>query len=101
MASEACLVLASGEPRSLHGRAVDLEGRVQLSEALSARAGRDLVRYTAEDGRVTLPVTVRGAPGQLQVGIDVAETLRRGITNRAIEGVRDAIRKGIGNLSSE
>src|SRR5262249_27353370 len=47
------LLDAAGSFR-LDGSAIDLKGRVQLSDALTQQAGRDLVRYTQEHGRVTL-----------------------------------------------
>jgi uncharacterized protein involved in outer membrane biogenesis len=82
----------------LDGSAVDLEGRVQLSDALSRQAGRDLVRYTQEGGRVTLPATITGPAGNLSVRIDVADVAKRAIRNRAQEEVESAIKKRLGGL---
>jgi len=83
---------------ALDGSDVDLAGPARLSPELTARAGRDLVRYTAEDGRVTLPVTVGGSADDLQVGVDVGSVLRRAITNRVTEEAEEAIREGLGRL---
>lgn len=83
---------------ALTGRRVDLDGRVQLSDALTARAGTDLVRYTRENGRVTLPVSVSGPAEALSVSIDAGQLLQRAIRNRAEEEVKKTIMKGLGGL---
>jgi uncharacterized protein involved in outer membrane biogenesis len=95
--SEDLLLSAAGYFR-LDGTAIDLKGQVQLSEALAARAGRDLVRYTQEQGRPTLPVTIRGSAGNPQVSVDMAGLLRRAITNRAKEEVQEGIKRRLGGL---
>ena len=78
----------------LDGRAMALSGQVQLSDKLSQQAGRDLVRYTQQQGRVTLPVTVTGSSENPQVRVDVTSLARQAITNRATE----EIKKGLGRL---
>lgn len=83
---------------ALDGSHVDLAGPARLSPELTARAGRDLVRYTAENGQVTLPVTVGGSAENLQVGVDVGSVLRRAITNRVTEEAEEAIREGLGRI---
>jgi uncharacterized protein involved in outer membrane biogenesis len=92
------LLLAAAGAVRLDGTAVNLVGQVQLSEALSQQAGRDLVRYTQEQGRVTLPATITGPVENLQVRIDVANLARRAITNRAGEEAQKALKKGLGGL---
>jgi uncharacterized protein involved in outer membrane biogenesis len=92
------LRLAAGGTLRLDGSAVALKGRVQLSEALTKQAGRDLVRYTQEEGRVTLPATITGSAGNLKVHIDMADVMKRAIRNRATEEVQSAIKKGLGGL---
>jgi hypothetical protein len=92
------LLLAAGGAVRLDGSAVNLLGQVQLSEALSQQAGRDLVRYTQERGRVTLPATITGPADHLQVHIDVADMAKRAITNRASEEVQKALKNGLGGL---
>jgi hypothetical protein len=82
----------------LDGSAVNLRGQVQLSDELSKQAGRDLVRYTQEEGRVTLPAVITGSAGNLQVSIDVADVMKRAIRNRANEEVQKAIKRGLGDL---
>jgi uncharacterized protein involved in outer membrane biogenesis len=91
------LLDAAGSLR-LDGNAVDLSGRVQLTDELSRKAGQDLLRYTAEDGRVTLPVAVSGPASNLSVRIDMSAVLKRAIVNRAAEEAKDAIKKGLGSL---
>jgi hypothetical protein len=74
------LMRSTGSLR-LDGSAIDLRGDVQLSEALTQQAGRDLVRYTQEQGRVTLPVTVTGSAAAPSVHVDVAAVAGRASKN--------------------
>jgi uncharacterized protein involved in outer membrane biogenesis len=91
------LLLASGQV-GLDGNNIDLDAQVQLSDALSKQAGRDLVRYTQADGRVTLPATISGSASQLSVRIDMGSVLKRAITNKATEEAEKAIRRGLSDL---
>jgi hypothetical protein len=84
------LLDASGSFR-LDASNVDLTGKVQLSDELTAKAGQDLVRYTAENGRVTLPASISGPADKLQVRIDTGAVLKRAITNRANEEIKKAL----------
>ena len=95
--SENLRLAATGTVR-LDGSAVNLKGKVQLSDALSKQAGRDLVRYTQEEGRVTLPATITGPADDLKVHIDVADLAKRALRNKATEEVQKAIKKGLGDL---
>lgn len=95
--SDDLLLDAAGTMR-LDGSAINLKGQVQLSDALSKQAGRDLVRYTQEQSRVTLPVTVSGSAANPQVRVDVASLARRAMTNRAKEEVEGVIKRGLGGL---
>ena len=88
---------ASGTLR-LADLGADLAGRARLSDALSKQAGTDLVRYTQENGRVTLPVTVSGPLGHLAVRVDLGDAAARAIKNRATEEVHKAIQRGLGSL---
>jgi hypothetical protein len=97
MESENLRFHAAGLVR-LDGSAVDLKGRVQLSDALTREAGRDLVRYTQGEGRVTLPASITGSAGNLRVQIDMADVAKRAIRNRAQEEVESAIKKRLGGL---
>ena len=66
---------------NLSAGAIDVAGRARLSEALTAQAGRDLVRYTADANRVTVPVTVTGPISSPQVRVDTGAVLRRAAEN--------------------
>ena len=77
---------------------MNLAGKVQLSDELSKQAGSDLARYTAEQGRVTLPATITGPADNLSVKIDVADVAKRAITNRATEEVQKQLKSGLGGL---
>ena len=91
------LAHAAGSLR-LDGGAIDLRGTVQLSDALSQQAGRDLVRYTQEQGRVTLPATVTGSAQAPSVQVDVASLANRAIQNRMKQEVEKALGKKLGGL---
>jgi uncharacterized protein involved in outer membrane biogenesis len=91
--SPSVLMRSAGSVR-LDGSAIDLRGDVQLSEALTQQAGRDLVRYTQEQGRVTLPVTVTGSAAAPSVHVDVAAVAGRAIKNR----VHEELQKGLNRL---
>jgi uncharacterized protein involved in outer membrane biogenesis len=75
------LLRAAGTVR-LDGSTIDLAGQAQLSDELSKQSGRDLLRYTQEDGRVTLPVTITGSATRPQVKIDLVNATRRAIMER-------------------
>jgi uncharacterized protein involved in outer membrane biogenesis len=66
---------------TLAGSRLDVRARAMLSKELTEQAGRDLVRYTAVDGRVTVPATVTGTVGDPAVRVDVGGTLNRAVTN--------------------
>jgi uncharacterized protein involved in outer membrane biogenesis len=91
------LLAATGGLR-LDGSAINLAGQVQLSDELSQEAGRDLVRYTQEQGRVTLPATITGSADNPQVRIDLAKAATRVITNKATEEAGKIIKRNLGGL---
>jgi hypothetical protein len=85
---------------SLHSRDVDLVGAgtlatatkglagkfdISLSEALSAQAGNDLVRYTRQGNRVVLPASLGGTLDSPRVTIDAGAAVKRGLRNE-VEG---------------
>jgi uncharacterized protein involved in outer membrane biogenesis len=80
---------------ALDGSRVQLTGRVQLSPELTKQAGTDLVRYTQENGRVTLPVEISGTAEEPSVTINVADLMERAIRNRAEEELKITIKKGL------
>jgi uncharacterized protein involved in outer membrane biogenesis len=88
------LLAASGTVR-LDGTAIDLAGPIQLSDDLSKQAGRDLVKYTQKDGRVTLPAKVSGSADDLHVGVDAGDLAKRAVTNAASEQAKKLL-QGLG-----
>jgi hypothetical protein len=97
MASTDIDLTASGS-LALASMSADLAGRAQLSEALSRQAGTDLVRYTQEGGRVTVPVTVAGPIDRLAVRVDLADAAQRAIRNKAAEEAQKLIDKKLPGL---
>lgn len=95
--SKDLLMAAAGSVR-LDGSAINLAGQVQLSDDLSKQAGQDLVRYTQEGGRVTLPTTITGSAAAPHVMIDLASMAKRAVANRAQEEAQKALKKGLGDL---
>jgi uncharacterized protein involved in outer membrane biogenesis len=92
------LQLAAAGAFRLDGSRIDLTGHVQLSDELSKQAGRDLVRYTQEQGRVTLQATITGSADAPHVQIDIANVAKRALTNRANEEAQKALKKGLRGL---
>jgi hypothetical protein len=92
------LLLSAAGMIALDGTSLDLAGTVHLSEALAARAGRDLVRYTKVDGRPTMPVRISGPADAPRVSVDVGGVLRQAITNKAKEEIGSTIKRGLGGL---
>jgi uncharacterized protein involved in outer membrane biogenesis len=67
----------------LHTQSKALDGRfdLSLSEALSAQAGTDLMRYTREGNRVVLPAQLGGTLAAPRLTIDRDAALKRGLRN--------------------
>jgi uncharacterized protein involved in outer membrane biogenesis len=86
------LLSATGTVR-LDGAAIDLVGPLQLSDDLSKQAGRDLVKYTQKDGRVTLPAKVSGSADDLHVGIDTGDLAKTAITNAAGDNAKKLLQR--------
>jgi uncharacterized protein involved in outer membrane biogenesis len=82
----------------LDGSAVNLNGQVQLSEALSKQAGGTLRRVAEQEGRITLPITITGGAGKYSIRIDAASVARRAAESEAKKAAGDAIRRGLGGL---
>lgn len=83
---------------ALAGSTLDVTGRAMLSKELTAQAGRDLVRYTAEDGRVTVPATVSGSVSDPRVRVNVGDLAKRALTNEATSQLKkqtDSLLKGL------
>ena len=91
---------------SLHSTDVDLVGRgtltipgksldghvdLSLSEALSAQAGTDLIRFTHDGNRVLLPATIAGTLDAPRVSIDAGAAVRRGLRNEVERRLKDIL----------
>jgi uncharacterized protein involved in outer membrane biogenesis len=92
------LLLSAAGGLRLDGSAINLAGQVQLSNELTQQAGRDLVRYTQEQGRVTLPATITGSAENPQVRIDMTKVATRAITNKATEEAQKVLRRNLDGL---
>jgi uncharacterized protein involved in outer membrane biogenesis len=76
-------------------KALDGQATLLLSEALTAQAGTDLVRFTREGNRVLLPATIGGTLEHPRVMIDAAAAVQRGLRNemqRRLKGLFDRIK---------
>jgi uncharacterized protein involved in outer membrane biogenesis len=92
------LVVAAAGALKLDGSAVDMRGDVQLSPELSKQANGTLVRVSQQDGKVTLPLAIRGAAGNYGVSVDASAMARRAITNEVNDQAQKAMKKGLGGL---
>ena len=79
---------------------VDLTGPLQLSDELSKQAGRDLVKYTQQGGRVTVPAKVTGSADDLHVGIETGDLAKRAVTNAASEQAKKLLQRLGGSAAS-
>jgi uncharacterized protein involved in outer membrane biogenesis len=92
------LTVAAAGALKLDGSAVDMRGDVQLSPELTKQAGSTLVRVSQQDGRVTLPLTIKGAAGSYGVSVDASAMAKRAITNEVNDQAQKAMKKGLGGL---
>jgi len=92
------LTVAAAGALKLDGSAVDMRGDVQLSPELTKQAGSTLVRVSQQDGRVTLPLTIKGAAGNYGVSVDASAMAKRAITNEVNDQAQKAMKKGLGGL---
>ncbi len=88
--------LDGGGTLRVASRALDIKANARLSKELTAQAGRDLVRYTAENGQVTVPATVKGTIDAPNVGINVGSVASRAVTNELQRQTESAL-KGLLN----
>jgi len=68
---------------------VNATSDVVLSAELTSQSGTDLRRYAQENGRVTVPATIRGSLAHPEVWIDVAAATRRAMSNELKRRVND------------
>ena len=76
------------------GAVADVRANLTLSEALTAQAGRDLVRYAREGSHVVLPATITGPLASPTVFIDIQSAAGRALRNE----MEDQIRKALGRF---
>jgi uncharacterized protein involved in outer membrane biogenesis len=77
-------------------RALDITANARLSKELTAQAGRDLVRYTAENGQVTVPATVTGTIDAPDVGVNLGSLAGRAMKNELQRQTESAIKSLFG-----
>lgn len=77
-------------------RALDIRAAARLSRELTAQAGRDLVRYTAENGQATVPATVTGTIDAPRVGVDAGSLAGRAVKNELQRQAGSAIKGLLG-----
>jgi hypothetical protein len=90
--------LDAGGALRLDGSALDLKGAVQMSEELSKQANSTVARVTSQDGRITLPATVKGVAGKYSIQIDTTGMAKRALTNEAKTQAEEAVKKGLGRF---
>lgn len=88
---------ANGSVR-LDGSAIDLKGRVLLSETLSSRVDSRLLRLSQQNGRVTLPATISGTFDFPTVRIDGGDITRRAIKNTVKDAAPNLVKRKLGGL---
>lgn len=90
--------LDAGGALKLDGSALTLQGQIALSEELTKQANGTLARFTEQDGRITLPIVVRGSVAKYSLQIDSASVAKRAVTNEVKAQAGAAAKKGIGRL---
>lgn len=70
-------------------KALDGHMDISLSEALSAQAGTDLIRFTRDGKRVLLPAILGGTLDAPRVTIDAGAAVRRGLRNEVERRLKD------------
>jgi hypothetical protein len=70
---------------------VNATSNVVLSAELTSQAGTDLRRYAQENGRITVPATVRGPLSRPDVFIDAGAAIRRAFSNEVQRRASDFI----------
>jgi len=76
---------------TIPGKALDGHADLSLSEALSAQAGTDLIRFTRDGNRVLLPATIGGTLDAPRVSIDAGAAVRRGLRNEVERRLKDIL----------
>lgn len=79
----------------LSAATVDLKGTLQLSDELSKQAGQDVLRYTQDQGRLTLPATITGPSSAPIVRIDAGDMAKRAARNAATDEAQKHLKGGL------
>ncbi|MFN7981915.1 MAG: AsmA family protein [Vicinamibacterales bacterium] len=90
--------LDAGGALRLDGSAVNLIGSVELSEALTKQANAAFVRVAAQNGKISLPITIRGNAGKYSLEIDTATVAKRAATAEVKSRAEQAVKGGLGRL---
>ncbi len=92
------LTLQANGSAQLDGSAMNLKGRLELSEALSSQVNSKMLRLSQDKGRVVLPATITGSLAAPVVKVDVGDVAKRALKNTATEAAPGLIKKGLGGL---
>jgi uncharacterized protein involved in outer membrane biogenesis len=94
------LTLAATGTARLDGSAMNFNGEVQLSEALTKQAAgaSGVMRVAQDNGRLTLPATITGSADAPRVRIDAAAMARRALRKTATEQGETLLKRGLGGL---
>lgn len=90
------VTLDGGGTMNVASKALDIKANARLSKELTAQAGRDLVRYTAENGQVTVPATVKGTIEAPDVGINLGSVASRAAKNELQRQTESALKGLLG-----
>lgn len=90
-------LLANGTVR-LDASALNLKGRVMLSEALSKQMPQAVFQAAQDQGRVVLPATITGSASAPAVKIDAGDAAKRALRNTVTQQATPLLKKGIGGL---
>ncbi len=82
----------------LDGSAMNLKGRLQLSEDLSTQINQTMLKLSQDKGRVVLPATITGSLASPVVKVDAGDIAKRALRNTAKEAAPALIKRGIGGL---
>lgn len=91
------LVLIARGSVALDSSALNLRGRVELSEALSGQVHHTMLRLSKDDGRVVLPAVITGSVASPIVKIDSGDIAKRALRNTVTTPPLGLL-KGLGGL---
>ena len=92
------LALQAAGTARLDASAMDLRGRLQLSEALSAQMNQTVVRLSQDRGRITLPAVISGSLAAPSVRVDAGDVAKRALRNTINDQAPKLIDRGIRGL---